>query len=130
MSPLLKFNKHYLVLAILLFAIEVLIALFVHDQIIRPYIGDVLVVILIYCSVKAFLDTPVFNTSLAVLAFAFIIETLQYFKIVKLFGLQHSKIATTVIGTSFAWADIFCYILGVLLILLIEKIRLQKDALR
>jgi hypothetical protein len=87
-------------------------------------------VILIYCSVKAFLDTSVFTTAAGVLAFSFVIETLQYFKIVNRLGLQHSKIATTVIGTSFAWADIFCYILGVLLILFIEKIRLQKDSLR
>ena len=33
-----------------LFVVETLIALFVRDAFIRPYMGDVLVVILIYCA--------------------------------------------------------------------------------
>jgi uncharacterized membrane protein YfcA len=60
---LVKFNKTYFALAMLIFGIEILIAKFAHDQIIRPYIGDLLVVILIYCFVKSFLDTPVFKTA-------------------------------------------------------------------
>jgi len=127
MSSLLTFNRQYSALAVILFAIEVLIALFVHDNIIRPYVGDVLVVILIYCAVKSFLDTPVVTTALSVLAFSFVIETLQYFKIVEILGLQHSAIAATVIGTSFAWIDIFAYILGIILVLLFEKINLIRN---
>jgi len=41
------FNTKYFLLAFALFFVEVYIALYVHDDIIRPYIGDVLVVILI-----------------------------------------------------------------------------------
>lgn len=126
MRSLLIFNKSYFVFATLLFVIEILIALYVHDQIIRPYVGDILVVILIYCSVKAFLNTPVLPTALSVLAFSFTIEGLQYLKIVNLLGLQHSKLARTVIGTSFAWADILSYIIGILLVLLFEKIILIR----
>ena len=39
MSSILKFNRFYFVLTILLFGIEILIAKFAHDQIIRPYVG-------------------------------------------------------------------------------------------
>ena len=42
---MLRFNKTYFLLTILLFCTEVIIALFVHDNFIRPYFGDVLVVI-------------------------------------------------------------------------------------
>ncbi len=35
-------SKKYLSLAIFLFLIEVVIALFVHDTIVRSYVGDVL----------------------------------------------------------------------------------------
>jgi hypothetical protein len=122
MKPILRFNKKYFALAVLLFIVEVLIAKYVHDHIIRPYIGDTLVVILIYCFVRSFLDTPVVATGLCVLAFSFLIETLQYFEIVKKLGLQHSKIASVIIGTSFAWMDIYAYIAGIMLIFVIERL--------
>lgn len=105
----------------LLFVIEVLIALYVHDMIIRPYFGDVLVVILIYCFIKSFLKLPVLPTTLFVLLFSFGIEFLQYLNIVEKLGLQNSKIARTVIGTSFAWIDLVCYTVGILIILAAEK---------
>lgn len=128
MNSLLKFNRPYFVLAVLLFVVEILIAIFAHDRIIRPYVGDVLVVILIYCTVKAFLDTPVSTTALSVLAFSFVIETLQYLNIVDILGLQHSTIAATVIGTSFAWIDILAYLFGIMIVLLFEKLILIRNS--
>ncbi len=116
-----KFNKTYFALAILIFGVEILIAKFAHDQIIRPYIGDLLVVILIYCVVKSFLDTPINKTALYVLLFSYIIEVLQYFHLVKLLGLQDNKIASILIGTSFAWMDLLAYTLGIALVLIFEK---------
>ena len=44
----------YLLATIVLIAVEVLIALFVHDNFVRPYIGDVIVVVVIYCFVRIF----------------------------------------------------------------------------
>lgn len=118
---MLTFNKKYFGLTILLFVIEVLIALFVHDSIIRPYIGDVLVVILIYCFIKSFLKLPVLPVAVFVLLFSFGIEFLQYLNIVEKLGLQNSKIARTVIGTSFAWIDLVCYIAGIIIVIIAEK---------
>lgn len=40
---------------IVLLAVEIFIALFVHDSVVRPYIGDVLVVIVLYFFVRIFL---------------------------------------------------------------------------
>lgn len=119
---MLKFHPIYFVFAVALFVIEVLIAMYAHDDIIRPYVGDVLVVILIYCSVKAFLNTQLFSTALATLLFSYFIETLQYFKIVNRLGLQHSKLARTVIGTSFAWMDILAYTVGIAIVICTEMI--------
>jgi hypothetical protein len=126
MSKLLKFNKRYFALAVLLFAIEVLIALFAHDDIIRPYVGDVLVVILIYCFVKSFFDTPVLKTALFVLLFAFTVEGLQYLNIVNRLGLKDSKVAAVIIGSSFSWIDIVTYIIGIGFVLFFEKIVRSK----
>lgn len=121
MQRLLKFSPRYFWYAVILFITEVLIAVFAHDPVIRPYVGDVLVVMLIYCFVKAFLNLPVFVTAICVLIFSYFIETLQYFHIVNRMGLKHSNLARTIIGTSFAWTDIVAYTLGVIIILMVEK---------
>ncbi|MBP6385715.1 MAG: DUF2809 domain-containing protein [Pseudarcicella sp.] len=121
MNSLLKFNKLYFYLAVFLFAIEIIIAKFAHDRFIRPYVGDVLVVILIYCIIKSFLNTPILGTALSVLAFSFVVEGLQYLKILNILGLQHSKFATLIIGTTFAWNDIIAYIIGIIIVVLFEK---------
>jgi hypothetical protein len=116
-----KFNLKYFLLALLLFVTEVLIALYVHDQIIRPYFGDVLVILLMYYAIKAILDYPVLPTAIAVLIISFVIEALQYLNIVEQLGFQDNKIAATVIGTSFSWVDICAYIIGFFLVLIFEK---------
>ena len=115
------FNKNYFGLAVLIFIIEVLIALFVQDSFVRPYLGDVLVVILIYCFIKSFLPLPVFPVALVVMAFSFTIEFLQFQNIVEKLHLEQSKIARTVLGKSFSWIDLLTYIIGIAIILLIEK---------
>lgn len=92
-----------------------------HDAIIRPYVGDVLVVILLYCLIKSFMNTPVFATAVGVLLFSFLIEVLQYFHYVEWFGLQNSTLASTIMGTYFAWTDLFAYTVGIALVLMVEK---------
>ncbi|MBX2898442.1 MAG: DUF2809 domain-containing protein [Cyclobacteriaceae bacterium] len=124
---MLRFNTYYFALAILLFAIEVLIALFAHDNFVRPYLGDVLVVILIYCFIKSFLNLPVFALAVGVLFFAFAIEFLQYVKIVRWLGLEKSQLARTVLGTSFAWLDMLAYVVGIGVVLLAEKYVMRKQ---
>lgn len=123
-----NFNLHYFITFIVLFITEIFIALFVHDTIIRPYIGDLLVVILIYAFIKSFIATPPLQTGVAVLAFAFTVELLQYFNIVNQLDLQHSKIARIVIGTSFSWHDLLAYTAGFALIVLAENWKKEKSA--
>lgn len=123
---MLTFKKKYFLFFVLLFVIEVLIALYVHDNFVRPYIGDVLVVILLYCFLQSFVKLPVIPAATGVLIFSFLIEILQYFHIVDRLGLGHSRLARTVIGTSFAWEDIWAYIAGFIAILLAEMFRSIK----
>lgn len=125
---MLTFNKNYFGLALLIFIVEVLIALFVRDNFVRPYLGDVLVVMLIYCFVKSIFNLPVFALALFVLIFSFTIEFLQYIDIVEKLGMEKSVIARTVIGTSFAWIDILAYVVGIFIILFVEKYLLKKLA--
>ena len=120
---MLKFNRTYFHLFSFLFTVEVLIALYVHDSIIRPYIGDLLVVILIYCFIKSFLKVKVLHAALFTLLFSFGVELLQYFTIVEKLGLEKSKAACTVIGTSFEWIDLLAYTAGIIIVLAVENRR-------
>lgn len=117
----LRFNIYYLLLTLLLFGTEVLIALFVHDAFVRPYVGDFLVVMLVYCFVRSFVEARVVPVALGVLAFAYTVETLQYFQIVKRLGLGDSRLANIVIGNYFSWSDMAAYTLGIACTILIEK---------
>lgn len=122
-----RFHKTYFLITLLLFVIEVLIALFVHDNFIRPYFGDFLVVILMYCFLKSFLNLSVATTAIIVLLFAFLVESSQYLNLIALLGLQNSKIARAILGNSFSWLDIACYITGILFIIFIEKKALKNQ---
>jgi hypothetical protein len=121
LSALLTFNFRYFTATIILFITEVLITLYVHDSIIRPYIGDLLVVILIYCFVKSYFNFSAKHTAIGVLLFSYATEVMQYFHVVTLLGLQHSRLARIVIGTSFSWEDIIAYTAGIIIVLLIER---------
>jgi len=123
--PVFRFSKTYFLLAVLLFVIEVLIALYMHDRIIRPYIGDLLVVILLYCFVRAFVNISPVKIAIGVLLFSYLIEVLQYLKLVKLLGLQNSRIANVVFGNLFEWIDLVAYTVGIIIVLAIEKYRKQ-----
>lgn len=121
-----KFNKTYFFLTVFIFVVEIVIALYIHDKLIRPYIGDLLVVTLIYCFLKSFLNARVLPVALFVFAFACFVELLQYLNIVEVLRLNHSKVARIVIGTSFSWEDLFAYALGFGLILLLERPRFKQ----
>ena len=122
-----RIHKQYLIAAIVLFFIEVLIALFVHDRFIRPYVGDYLVVILLYCAVKAFFDWPVLPVGAGVLVFSYLIEFLQYFNLVAVLGLQNNHLANVIIGNSFALEDLLAYTWGIITVISIES---QRNNLR
>ena len=116
-----RFHKTYFLLTLLLFLTEVLIALYVHDNFIRPWFGDFLVVILLYCFLRSFVAFSSSTAALLVLVFSFSVEMAQYFKLVNLLQLQDNKIARTVIGTTFEWTDLMAYMFGVTFVLVVEK---------
>ncbi|MBK7468202.1 MAG: DUF2809 domain-containing protein [Saprospiraceae bacterium] len=119
---MLKFNSRYFVLAILILIIEISIAIYVHDSFIRPYIGDLLVVIFIYCFLKSFVSLSTSNAALYVLLFSYFVEALQYFRIVQILGFQRNNLARIIIGTSFDWKDILMYTIGIVTVVIIESV--------
>ncbi|MBD1393361.1 ribosomal maturation YjgA family protein [Mucilaginibacter glaciei] len=118
---MLKFNPVYFAVTILLFVIEVLIGMYMHDDFIRPFGGDFLVVILLYCFVKTFVNSNINHVVIGVLLFACLIEALQYFHFINLIGLQNSGAARLIMGTDFAWMDMLMYTLGIMLVWITES---------
>lgn len=121
------FNKVYFISAVLIFAIEVLIALFVHDKFVRPYGGDILVIILLYCLIMSFFRLSVLTVAMTVLIFAFLVEFLQCLNIVEKLGLEKSSVAGIIIGSSFAWLDLLAYIVGGVIVVIFEKFFVLKN---
>lgn len=106
----------YMILTIILLTIEVLIALFIHDDFVRPYIGDVLVVMVIYTFIRIFVPERVRMLPSYILCFAVLVEVLQYFRVVELLGLQDNRFFSVLIGSVFDMKDIICYAIGCILI--------------
>lgn len=112
---------HFAAAFVLLFLIEAGIALWVHDQLIRPYVGDMLVVVLVYLFVRIFFPKGIRRLPLYVFLFAAAVEVTQYFDLVRLLGLWHCRAARIILGSVFDWKDIACYGVGCLFLWQVQK---------
>lgn len=114
----------YVLATMVLLIVEVYIALNVHDDFIRPYVGDMLVVIVCYTFVRIFIPEKLRLLPLYVFLFAVFVEILQYFELVKRLGLEQNVFLRVLIGSVFDWKDIGCYALGCVLLAIYEIIGL------
>lgn len=119
-------RKPYISATIIMFIIEVLIALFVNDNFIRPYVGDMLVVVVLYTFVRIFIPEKCKLLPLYIFLFAAAVELLQYFRIVELLGLQDNRFFSVLIGTVFDVKDIVCYGVGCVLLGMFELFKVSK----
>lgn len=117
-----KFSLKYFLLTILIFLVEVLIATKLKDIFfVRAYLGDVIVVMLLYTFVKSFISINNQKLILGILAFSCLVEFAQYFKIADKLGFLPGSLMYIVVGNSFSWIDILCYAVGCLMIYLFVK---------
>jgi Protein of unknown function (DUF2809) len=107
-----KFYPKYFYTTVLIFLVEVFIGVFVHDGFIRPFVGDLLVVILIYCFIKSFWKIRPNIAIAGVFIFACIVEGLQYLNIIDILGIRQYKLLVIILGSSFDWNDILAYASG------------------
>lgn len=118
----------FLVLFIAHAAAIILIGLYVHDRLIRPYIGDVLVVMVLYFFVRIFMPEKVRLLPLYIFIFAAGVEVLQLFNIVALLGLDKRSFIGIVLGSTFDWKDIICYAVGCGIITVFECVRISRQS--
>lgn len=122
-----KARLKYLIATMILLFVEVLIALFVHDGFIRPYVGDILVVIVIYTFIRIFVVQKVHLLPLYIFAFAAAVEILQYFSLVERLGLSGNRFLRVLIGSVFDIKDIICYAVGCIILGACERCLYRRN---
>ena len=116
----------YLLIFCGLLAVEVGIALFVNDAFVRPYVGDMLVTLLLCCLCRVIIPDKVRLLPVYVFVFAACVEIGQYFDVVALLGLADNRIISIALGRTFSWMDIVCYAVGCVAAFLLDQIIIKK----
>jgi len=122
LSAKLAHDWRYLALFLSIVAVEIGIARYLHDRLIRPYGGDALAVVLVYALIRSFYPGSVLRCTGVSLLIAFMVEVTQYFQLVARLGLSDNPLARTVLGSSFDWGDMVAYSMGAAAILLAERL--------
>lgn len=122
----LRFSKTYFIATLAILTLEIIIALYIRDRFIRPYVGDIFAIILVYTFLKTWLHATKLVVAIAALFVAFVIEFLQALHFIEHIGLSHNTFAKILLGTSFSWLDLLCYLAGFLLIVLVEKLYFKR----
>ena len=105
-----------------LLAVEVCIALFINDSFIRPYVGDMLVTLLLCCLCRVIIPSKLRLLPLYVFTFAACVEIGQYFDLVVLLGLADNRFLSVLMGRTFSWLDLLCYAVGCVAAFLLDQI--------
>lgn len=115
-----KLNIRYISAFIAFLFVEVFIALFIHDSIIRPYVGDVLAVVVVYCFLRIFMP-PHKLLPIWIFLFAVLVESLQYFNIASILGVSENSFLSILAGAVFDFQDIICYFIGCSILMLWQR---------
>lgn len=106
----LKIRLPYIVATAVLLTVEVLIGAFVHDDFVRPFVGDALVTALL-CAMGRIVLPRWRWLPLGVLLFAAAVELSQLIELDRILGVEGTAIGTA-IGSTFDIADLICYTVG------------------
>lgn len=116
----------YIVLFVAGVAIEIIIGKYINDSFIRPYVGDVLVVMVLYCLIRAVVPNGVKLMPLYVFLFAAAVEVLQGAGLSNIPFIAERPVLKIVFGSVFDWKDIACYAVGCAIVWGIEALRTGK----
>ena len=83
---------------------------------VRPYLGDVLVVVVLYFFVRIWIPEKYIWLPGVIFVFAAAVEVLQYFRLVEILGVENNVFLRTILGSTFDFKDIVCYGVGCLLL--------------
>ena len=137
MRPIRQFHS-YTFWFIVLLGIEIAIARYAHDDFVRPFVGDLLVIVLLYCLLTAFCalsssssnSLGIIKRVMMVVIIAFVVEFLQLWHITTYLGLSKYPLLQIVLGNTFDPKDLLAYSLGGVCVLGIEGALGYRSKLR
>lgn len=91
---------------------EILIGKYVHDSFVRPYVGDMLVVMVVYCLVRTVFPEKIKLLPLYVFLFAAAVEVLQGAGLARIPFIAQRPLLKVIFGSVFDWKDVACYAAG------------------
>lgn len=124
-TPRCRFHLGYCLFALTVLLVEIVIAKYMSGWV-RSYLGDVLVIVLLYSAIMSVAALNKKSVVLFTLIVAFAIEYGQYFKLAERLGFAPDSVAYIVLGNTFSGADLGCYAIGAILILLVERVNWQR----
>ena len=118
---MIKLNYRNLIIFLILFCIEVTIALYIKQGFLRVVFGDFLVVIMLYYFIMSFIQTKSIYIAIVVLIIAYVVEFLQFIDILNIINYKKNDLVNIILGTTFNIKDIIAYTLGIATVYVIEN---------
>ncbi|MBL8021849.1 MAG: DUF2809 domain-containing protein [Leptospirales bacterium] len=97
-----------------------IVLLFSKQPFVRGFVGDTLIVVLLYCLAKTLCDVSSWKLAMAVLIFSFTIEGIQFLRLAELLGISKEPLVRLTIGAYFDPLDLLAYLLGTASIYLVD----------
>ena len=118
---MLKFNYKNFIIFLILFIIEVIIALYIKQHFIRHVFGDYLCVIMLFYFIQSFIKMESIYVAITVLLIAYSVEFLQLTPLLTYLNDEENSFIRIILGTTFSITDLIAYTLGVVTVYLIDK---------
>lgn len=93
---------------------------FSDSPIIRGFLGDIVVIFLIYFFIKGFYPFKPIKLTVFTILLAYATEFMQYLNVIKFLGLEHNAMAQLVLGAVFDPLDLLAYTIGGILVYVID----------
>ncbi len=100
----------------------IIVRSFSGNPVIRGFLGDIVIVLLIYNFLKGIRDFNSIKLVLFTLALSYTTEFLQYLQISKYLGLENNLAAQLIIGSVFDPLDLLAYTTGGVMAYLADKL--------
>lgn len=118
-----RFNTSiYIAATLFILSAEILIALFVNDAFVRPFLGDLLATVLVYTAIMSISRFQPTHGIIISLIISYLVEFAQYGNLICHLHLEYNTVTKIILGTSFSWLDMLMYSLGGVCIYLIERL--------
>lgn len=108
-------------LHLLLLCAEIAIGMFVQDAFVRPYVGDILIIVLLCCLVRIAVPKKPVCLGLYMIFVGAAAELLQLIHLDRLLHAEGTLLGV-ILGSTFDIMDLFCYAAGGVLFFLAERL--------